>query len=253
MSRPVPTPPVDETLPDRVETWPHLVRIELRATLVVIILLVVWSIVVDAPLEAPANPNRTPDPSKAPWYFVGLQEILVYFDPWIAGVMVPGFIIVGLMLIPYVDPNPKGNGYYTLSQRPVAISLFLFGFFGLWILPILVGIFCRGPGWAWYWPWESWDVPHPHFMPSKNLSDVLGVPDGWAAFAFGAVVVVGWYALGWVFYRLKRTQIMAAGLDPWRFAVVAFLLLSMFAIPVKIALRLALDVKYVWVTPWFNI
>ncbi len=253
MTRPVPPAPADETLPDKVETWPHLIRVELLVALVCMILLVVWSIVIDAPLEAPANPNRTPDPSKAPWYFVGLQEILVYFDPWIAGVMVPGFIIVGLMLIPYIDPNPSGNGYYTWRQRRFAISTFLFGFLGLWILPILIGVFCRGPGWAWYWPWQSWEVPHTHLMPSKNLSDLLGVPDGLPAFALGAVAVLGWYALGYVFYRWKRERIRAIGLDGWRYAVVAFLMLSMMAIPLKITLRLALDLKYLWVTPWFNI
>ena len=88
----------------------------------------VWSIVVDAPLEEPANPTKTPNPSKAPWYFLGLQEILVYFDPWFAGVVLPGLIIVGLMVIPYIDVNPKGNGYYCFKERKFAISTFLFGF-----------------------------------------------------------------------------------------------------------------------------
>src|SRR4051812_12811312 len=100
-------------LPDKVHTWPYLVRAEFIAGCVLLLVLTVWSITVDAPMEEPANPTKTPNPSKAPWYFLGLQEMLVYFDPWIAGVLLPSLIIVGLMIIPYVDINPRGNGYYT--------------------------------------------------------------------------------------------------------------------------------------------
>ena len=240
-------------LPDRADTWPYLVRIEFLATLITIIILIVWSITIDAPLEAPADANVTPDPSKAPWYFVGLQELLVYFDPWIAGVMLPGLIIVGLIAIPYVDPNPKGNGYYTWKERPLAISIFLFGFVGLWIVPMLIGIFCRGPGWGWYWPWESWDIPKITPQPSRNLSDFLGFGSGPGAFVIGAAAVGLWYGSAVAFWVKYRDRVVAAGLDRWRYAVVAFLLLSMAAVPVKMALRLLFDMKYVWVTPWFNI
>ena len=97
--------------------WPYLVRVEFLATLIVTVVLFVWSITLNAPLEEPANPNLTMNPSKAPWYFLGLQEMLVYFDPWIAGVVMPSIIMVGLMVFPYVDSNPLGNGYYTLRQR----------------------------------------------------------------------------------------------------------------------------------------
>ena len=151
-TRPAGAKPVDGEVVTRVHTWPYLVRVEFIAALIVMLILTVWSITIDAPLEGPADANRTPDPSKAPWYFVGLQELLVYFDPWIAGVMLPLLIIGGLIAIPYVDPNPRGNGYYTWKERPLALSIFLFGFIGLWIVPMLIGIFCRGPGWSWYWP-----------------------------------------------------------------------------------------------------
>jgi hypothetical protein len=79
-----------------VHVWPFLLRIELLATIIVTIILMVWSITLNAPLEEPANPTLTMNPSKAPWYFLGLQEMLVYFDPWMAGVVYPGLIIVGL-------------------------------------------------------------------------------------------------------------------------------------------------------------
>ena len=99
--------------------WPYLVRIEFLAAVIVTVILFVWSITLNAPLEEPANPNLTMNPSKAPWYFLGLQEMLVYFDPWIAGVVMPSLMMVGLMVFPYVDSNPLGNGYYTFKQRTI--------------------------------------------------------------------------------------------------------------------------------------
>ena len=112
--------------------WPDLVYTELISLIVCSVVLIVWSIFLKAPLEQPANPANTPNPSKAPWYFLGLQEMLVYFDPWLAGVVLPGLIIVGLIGIPYIDKNPKGNGYYTFNERKAEITIFLFGFVVLW-------------------------------------------------------------------------------------------------------------------------
>src|SRR5207248_575781 len=96
-----------------VHVWPFLLRIEFLAAIIVTIVLMIWSITLYAPLEEPSNPNLTMNPAKAPWYFLGLQEMLVYFDPWIAGVVMPTLIIIGLMVIPYIDTNPLGCGYYT--------------------------------------------------------------------------------------------------------------------------------------------
>jgi len=239
--------------PDTVSVWPYLVRIELLVTLAAMAVLTVWSIVVDAPLEGIADPNRTPDPSKAPWYFLGLQEVLVYFDPWIAGVAIPLLIVGGLIAIPYLDPNPRGNGYFTLRERPLAIGTFLFGFLGLWIIPILIGVFCRGPGWNWYWPWESWDIAKPQDLVTINLSDLFGIHASSGAFAFGAVVVTAWYGLGPAWWLWKRRSPTLARMGWRRFAIMSFLFLSMAGIPLKMALRLGWNVKYVWVTPWFNI
>ena len=80
---------------DKIHTWPHLVRVEFLVTIFVLVVLVIWALLLDAPLEEPANPTRTPNPSKAPWYFLGLQEMLVYFDPWHAGVVLPTLIKIG--------------------------------------------------------------------------------------------------------------------------------------------------------------
>ena len=107
--------------------------------------MIVWSIVLKAPLEEPANPGAAPNPAKAPWYFLGLQEMLVYFDPWMAGVVLPTLIIVGLMAIPYIDTNPRGNGYFTFRERKWEIIMFCFGFLILWVLLIILGTFLRGP------------------------------------------------------------------------------------------------------------
>src|SRR5215467_15642988 len=129
---------VDIQLPDKLHTWPYLVRAEFISGCVMILGLLIWSIVIDAPLEDPSNPTKTPNPSKAPWYFLGLQEMLVYFDPWIAGVVMPSLMIVGLMAFPYLDSNPLGSGYYTWKQRKVAVGSFLVGFV-TWIILIIVG------------------------------------------------------------------------------------------------------------------
>src|ERR1043165_7411635 len=117
-----------------VHVWPFLLRVEFLAAVIVTVILFIWSITLNAPLEEPSNPTLTMNPAKAPWYFLGLQEMLVYFDPWMAGVVLPTLIIVGLMAIPYMDINPLGNGYYTYKQRRFAILAFCFGFLGLWVL-----------------------------------------------------------------------------------------------------------------------
>ena len=101
----------------KVFSWPDLVYVELICLVVVMAVMIVWSIALKAPLEEPANPTDRPNPAKAPWYFLGLQEMLVYYDPWLAGVVLPSLIIVGLMAIPYIDTNPKGNGYFTFRER----------------------------------------------------------------------------------------------------------------------------------------
>ena len=103
--------PAEAALNDKVYCWPYLCRNEFLCAIIIMLVLGIWSITIDAPLEEPSDPTVTPNPSKAPWYFLALQEMLVYFDPWIAGVVLPGLIIAGLIAIPYIDINPKGKGY----------------------------------------------------------------------------------------------------------------------------------------------
>jgi hypothetical protein len=238
---------------DRIFTWPYLTRNEFLCALLLMVILTVWSVVIDAPLEEPANPTRTPNPSKAPWYFLGLQEMLVYFDPWIAGVIFPTLIIVGLMAIPYIDKNPKGNGYYTWQERKFAVSTFIFGFFVLWIILIFVGTFMRGPGWNFFMPWEKWDVHKVVAMTNVDLHEKLGIRNPIGAFFFGGFITTAYFALGAAYYLWKKNTDFIQKLGVARYSIVAFLFLSMMSLPIKMVLRWTLNIKYIWVTPWFNI
>lgn len=241
--------------PEKVHVFPYLVRVEFLSVLVASFVLLLWSLGIDAPLEEPANPAVTPNPSKAPWYFLGLQEMLVYFDPWIAGVVLPTIIIIGLMAIPYIDKNPLGNGYYTFKERRWAILIFCFGFIVLWVAMITVGTFFRGPGWNLFWITQEWD-PHKVVASTNiNLSDLLHIRSTLMANLLGAVVVGGYYSLGFIWYIVLkvRNSEMLKDMGWMRFSVFAFLFLTMMALPIKIFLRFAFNIKYIWVTPWFNV
>jgi hypothetical protein len=242
---------------DKIHTWPHLVRVEFLVTIFVLVVLVLWSILIDAPLEEPANPTRTPNPSKAPWYFLGLQEMLVYFDPWHAGVVLPTLIIIGLMVIPFLDINPAGNGYYTFKERKYEILTFFFGFHVLWVSMIIIGTFFRGPGWNLFYPWQHWDPHKVVALVNVDLPYKVGFRDYWWSAAFGLFCVVSYFAVGiglfhaWVI-RVKGKEFMQRW-GPVRFAITAFLIVTMLALPVKMFLRLAANIKYILVTPWINI
>lgn len=258
--------PEEAKMDDKVQVWPYLVRTEFLMTIAVMAILVIWSVFLNAPLEEPANRALTPNPSKAPWYFLGLQEMLVYFDPWIAGVVLPTLIIMGLMAIPYVDINPKGNGYYTFKERKFAVLTYGFGFLVLWVFLIFIGTFLRGPGWNFFWPGETWDPHYVGVLTNVDFSEYFGIstrlPDNTInpiAFIFGAVCVFGFYSLSGVYWMKKRNDEFMKKLGFLRYSIVSFLFLSMMGLVIKIVLRLGPlmfggnPVKYVWVTPWFNV
>jgi hypothetical protein len=241
-----------------VQTWPYLLRIEFLAAIVVTAILMVWSITLNAPLEELSNPNLTMNPAKAPWYFLGLQEMLVYFDPWIAGVVMPTLIIVGLMVIPYIDTNPLGSGYYTLKQRRFAIGTFCFGFMVLWLAMVFIGTFIRGPGWVWFLPGKTWDPTYQPYAVNRDLPDLFSITSIWGKTIFGAIVVGIYAALaGWGIHKLitwndfNRKIYERTGLIQY-LTLQAFLVL-MLSLPIKILIRLLFNIKYVWVTPWFNV
>lgn len=252
MATAAPKKKIPEATPEKVHVWPYLVRLEFLCAIIVMILLTVWSITIDAPLEEAANPAKTPNPSKAPWYFLGLQDILVYFDPWFAGVIAPVLIIVGLILIPYLDINPKGNGYYTYVERKLAIWVYAFGFLVLWLSLIIMGVFLRGPGWNLFMPWEYWDPHKVVALVNVDLPYAFGIRTYDMAMLFGGAVIIGYFVIGTaIYFFLERKAIKNVGVI--RMFIKIMLMLIMAGMVIKIALRLGFNIKYVWVTPWFNI
>jgi menaquinol-cytochrome c reductase cytochrome b/c subunit len=135
---------------DKVHTWPHLLVVEFVASLVVTAFLLVFSAFVNAPLLTLANFNLTPNPSKAPWYFLGLQELLTMFHPMVAGVTIPGIGIFGLILAPFIDRNPSNKP----EDRKFAISLMTI-FLMFWAVLVIIGSFFRGPGFNFVFPWNA--------------------------------------------------------------------------------------------------
>ena len=258
-------PPAEKELSDPVLVWPDLVYIELICMVLVTAGLIVWSLLLRAPLEAPANPVVTPNPAKAPWYFLGLQEMLVFFDASIAGVTLPVLIILGLCAIPYLDANPRGNGYYTIAQRKYAYIVFQFGFLQLWILLILIGTFLRGPGWAFFGPFEAHDPHKVEALSNISLSRAIwdawlgvGIPtvDPQAGFAIRLATIlwresVGLTALILYFLVLPiilaRTWLASSrkAMGRGRYWIMVLLLLMMFMLPIKMLLRWTIGLSFI--------
>jgi len=257
-------PPREVEFADKVFTWPDVVYLEVIGLAVATAVLVAWSLLVRAPLEGPANPALTPNPSKAPWYFVGLQEMLVYFDPWLSGVTLPVLIVLGLMAIPYLDFNPAGNGYYTIRQRRFAWLVFQFGFLQLWILLILIGVFFRGPNWGFYGLYEPRDPETLVAFHNVKLSewfwaDVLGRELPRAAAGSGA-----WAKLGVILLREAAGLALLAiyfvvlpitlaktvfrefyrRMGRGRYAIMVLLLLMMIMLPIKMFLHWTFHLSY---------
>ncbi len=140
---------VKATPTDKVHVWPHLLVVEFVAALIFTAFTLIFSIFVNAPLLELANFNETPNPSKAPWYFLGLQELLTMFHPMVAGVTIPGIALFLLILAPYVDRNPNKKP----EDRKFAISLMTIHLM-FWAILVLIGSFFRGPGFNFVFPWE---------------------------------------------------------------------------------------------------
>jgi len=248
---------------EKVLVFPYLIFIELVAALFYSIMLVVWALLLQAPLEDPANPSLSPNPSKAPWYFLGLQELLVYFDPWIAGVLLPSLIVVGLFAIPYLDRSQKGAGYFSYKQRRVWVSGYLFCFWILWILLIVFGTFLRGPNWNFFGPFEVWNVHKVVPLLNVNLSQFIFVkglnvalPKMWLIREGPGILLVLAYlfvppALGAITLFKKPFKEMGFA----RYVVASFLVLMVFSAPIKMYLRWAFNLKYIVAIPefFFNI
>jgi hypothetical protein len=243
---------------EKVWTWPNLVYTEMFAIIAGTAFLIVWAIFFKAPLEEPANPTWAPNPAKAPWYFLGLQEMLVYFDPWMAGVILPGLIVVGLLAIPYIDTNPKGNGYFSFKERKMAITLFLFGWHVLWFYLILVGTFLRGPNWTFYGPFEYWDYTKVVAEYNVNLSEFfwikglnMSMPDSLILREWLGIVLVGAYfvILPVISFKTKWGQKMVKDMGNIRYFILVFLFITMASLPIKMTLRWLFSLKYIIAMP----
>jgi hypothetical protein len=257
--------PPEEKLESEIKilVWPDLVYTEFICLILWSVLLIVWSIYLKAPIEEPANPSKTPNPSKAPWYFLGLQEMLVYYDPWIAGVLLPGLIILGLMALPYIDPNKKGNGYYTFFQRKWEILTFQFGFLVLWVMMIITGTFFRGPNQNFFGPFERWDVHKLVPLSNINLSEVIwvqifntGLPQNWLVREiFGILLVLAYFGLMPLILGRTWFKPFFEKMGMVRYQILMFLLLCMVSLPIKMYLRWLFNMHYVVAIPeyFFNI
>jgi cytochrome b/b6/petD-like protein len=237
---------------EKLFTWPDLVYTEMMCMILVTALMIVWSVALRAPLEEAANPTSSPNPAKAPWYFLGLQEMLVYFDPWLAGVVLPTLIIVGLMAIPYIDTNPRGNGYYSFRERKWELGIFLYGFLVLWSFLIITGTFLRGPNWNFFGPYEYWDPNKLVPLVNVDLSEFFWVkmlsmplPKLWVLRELPGMALVLSY--------LSLPPLLAVGpfrrfylkMGAPRYYVGTFLFLFMLALPIKMTLRWLFNLKYI--------
>lgn len=254
---------------EKVLVWPDLVYTELICMVVLTAVLIFWGIALQAPLEEPASSVKTPNPSKAPWYFLGLQEMLVYFDPWLAGVVLPSIILGGLMAVPYIDFNKAGNGYYCFKQRSFAVATFLFGFFPLWIALIVLGTFLRGPNWNFFGIYELWDVHKVEAANNINLSEIFwdlpffrswygGIPKGSSLLDIlirespGILLTVAYFAFLPPVLGLTILRKYFVRMGVVRFLVFSNLILWMAVLPVKMLLRWAFSLKYIVGIPeWF--
>jgi cytochrome b-561 len=147
------TPQVGKNPEDEVFSWPHLVFRELLLFLLVVAVVLFLAIFWNAPLEEFANPIHPPNPAKAPWYFLGLQELVSYSAFW-GGVVVPALLVMALVLLPYLDRNRKGVGRWFARERVVANTIFTICLLAAVVFTI-IGTYFRGPNWSWVEPWQK--------------------------------------------------------------------------------------------------
>lgn len=247
---------------NKVLVWPDLVYIEFIALILMSAFLMIWSVGLQAPLEEPANPAESPNPAKAPWYFLGLQEMLVYFDPWMAGVVIPSLIIIGLIAIPYIDRSPGGSGYYSFKDRKFSISLFMFGWLVLWIMLIIIGTFLRGPNWNFFGPFEYWDVHKLEALTNINLSELIYIK--WLSMGLPKNILIReiWGILTIIAYFMVLPPLLArtflknlySRLGSFSYSVFVVLLLIALSLPLKMYLRWFFNLKYIIAIPeyFFN-
>ena len=276
-------PPMEKLNNEKILVWPDLVYTELICMIALTAFLIFWAIALPAPLEEAASSVKTPNPSKAPWYFLGLQEMLVYYDPWMAGVVLPSLVVAGLMAIPYIDFNKAGNGYYTIKERQFSYAVFQFGFLEMWVTLIVLGTLLRGPNWNFFGPYEHWDAHKVEALNNVNLSEYVwerglgmslpGSSPGWLAwvpellrpfgqfFALlfgrelpGTLLVLGYFIALPPLMALTVFRKFYQRMGFIRYMTMATLLLFMASLPIKMVLRWVFNLKYLISIPeyFFN-
>jgi hypothetical protein len=258
-------PPVEKTDDEKVLVWPDLVYTEMICMVALTAFMLVWALALQAPLEEPASSVKTPNPSKAPWYFLGLQEMLVYFDPWYAGVVLPSIVLVGLMAIPFLDFNKAGNGYYTIEERKFSYIVFQLGFLELWVVLIILGTFLRGPNWNFFGPFEYWDAHKVLAQNNVDLSQYFwngllnrSMPKAPTGSGAGTEILYILYRespgiLAVLGYLILLPPILAATVFRTfyvkmgfvRYMIMSNLLLLMISLPLKMVLRWTANLKYI--------
>lgn len=266
-------PPLEKLNDEKVLVWPDLVYTELICMVGVSAFLLAWALLLPAPLEEPASSVKTPNPSKAPWYFLGLQEMLVYFDPWYAGVTLPSIVIFGLMAMPYLDFNKKGNGYYSINERKFAYLTFQFGFLELWITLIILGTFLRGPNWNFFGPFEYWspykvevlnnvDLPQLFWVKLLNqpLPRVASDAPWYAQVstillreAPGLLIMAAYLFILPPLLAVTVFRKYFAQMGFVRYLVMINLMLLMLTLPLKMILRWTLNLRYLISIPEFSL
>ncbi|MCA9195898.1 MAG: hypothetical protein KDA87_00105 [Planctomycetales bacterium] len=250
---------------EKILVWPDLVYTEMICMVALTAFLILWAIGLQAPLEEPGSLVKTPNPSKAPWYFLGLQEMLVYFDPWMAGVVLPSLVVAGLMAIPFLDFNKAGNGYYTINERKFAYLIFQFGFLELWVTLIILGTFLRGPNWNFFGPYEIWDVHKVEAqnnvdlsrmfwegllqrqmpMPSTEASTLSQLGTILVRESPGILLTIAYFVLTPPLLAMTLLKRFYVRMGLIRFMVMSNLLLFMVLLPIKMVLRWTITLKYI--------
>ncbi len=234
-----------------VTVWPHLLKRELFAAMLVCLILSWWAIIHEFPLGAPVDPQVTPTVAKAPWFFIGIQELLQYFDAWIAGVLLPLITILGLMALPYLDVSQEGVGQHTIKKRPLAISglLLLFGF---WLCPAVIGLYLRTENWSLGPAWRGAPIAESETFLYTSFAERFGLSSIANQILGGALCLGPFLALFAIWPRVKKRP-WAKRMGFGRYFVATGLAVLACGVLLKILLQLALKVRYIWITPWFRI
>lgn len=232
---------------------------EVAAVVVVGLLVVACAFVLEAPLADPADPGRpAPEPAKVPWFLAGLQEMRFYFDPWMSSWLLPSLLLLALLALPFFDLGATGGAATAPGKESTAPAFFLLGWLLLVLLPLIVGVFLRGPHWQAFGPFEPWDPARPPPAAPLPLSEVVwcrwlgrtAPPAHWLVRELPGLLVLGLYfgVLPWRLPRWKATRGAfdrhRKALGRWRCRLTLALVLALGTVPLKMYSRWLLDAVY---------